>query len=405
MKRTISLLLTLMMLLAFAVPAAQAANSPPPASNIANVTLDGSRIDTEHLACVVNGRTMIPIRCLAEPMGADVWYDSELKAACISRAGVEIIMPIGSKTCTVNGEPFEMDIAPYVENGRTMIPARYVSELFGQTIEWIPEGRIAAVTENKSLAGETNLEAWALAMGSYLNYSNTGDADWFGGLQRGFSMSKDSIGQPSAIGFIYSYEWARHILESSWSITDRETLIDTVWQMTFFGHNFHYMSTVAMIDSLTDAEYKAIVDEAVGMDKYMFPYTKELDKKWGDTGIIAWDLFRMSNLVQWGYTAGYITYPEALALLEPAATLMQEYFDSWEDAYENYLDGYNWWARENVLNKDVWTSTRGPKVTTLMEKYPELFNDELFDTPIVSVTGVSFEDLLPEIDANTESNE
>lgn len=88
----------------------------------ASVTLDGNRIDTENLAKVVNGRTMIPVRCLAEQMGAEVSYDSTLKAARIVRAGVEIIMPIGSKTCTVNGKPFQMDAAPYIENGRTMIP-------------------------------------------------------------------------------------------------------------------------------------------------------------------------------------------------------------------------------------------------------------------------------------------
>jgi len=420
MKRRVSLFLTLMMILVWAAPAAQAAENAEPTSgeavyadldeeaerkkSLANVTLDGARVDTEGLARVVNGRTMIPVRCLAEQLGATVWYDSTLKAACISRAGVDIIMPIGSKTCTVNGEPFQMDVAPYIENGRTMIPARYVSELFGQSIVWVPEGRIAAVTENKTLAGNTNLEAWALAMGSYLNESNHGDADWFGGLPRGFSMSKDSIGQYAAVGYIYSYDLARYILENSWGITDRESLIDTVWQMTFFGHNLQFVTTAAMLDALPDGDYQEIVDAAEGMEKYMFPYTKQLCDKWGTTGIIAWDLFRMSNLVQWGYTAGYITYPEALALLEPAATVLQESFDSWEDAYENYLDGYNWWARENVLNKNVWASTRGPKVKAIMKEYADLFDDKLFTTPIKSVEGVDLDALLAEsVAADTES--
>ena len=108
------------------------------AASRAKVTLDGNRIDTENLAKVVNGRTMIPVRCLAEQMGAEVSYDKTLGAARIVRAGVEIIMPIGSKTCTVNGEPFQMDVVPYIENGRTMIPARYVSELFGQASSGSP---------------------------------------------------------------------------------------------------------------------------------------------------------------------------------------------------------------------------------------------------------------------------
>ncbi len=365
----------------------------------ASVTLDGNRIDTENLAKVVNGRTMIPVRCLAEQMGAEVSYDSTLKAARIVRAGVEIIMPIGSKTCTVNGKPFQMDAAPYIENGRTMIPARYVSELFGQSIQWVSETRTAAVTENKSLAGDTNLEQWAMPMGAYLGAVNNGGRLIFGGKGRGLSYSKDVIGQPSAAGTVYTYEWARYLLEDSWSIRDRAGLIETVCSMTAAGHNANFLHDVEMIASMTDAEYRALLSQASGVDAYMFPYTKALGEKWGERGILCWDLFRMSNLVQWGYAAGYLTYPEALALLEPAAAALHENFSSWEEACENYLDGYNWWARENVGSKDPWTVTRGPYLKNLMEKNPAVFDDALFSAPIKGVDGISAETLLASVQA------
>lgn len=366
----------------------------------AKVTLDGNRIDTENLARVVNGRTMIPVRCLAEQMGADVSYDSTLKAARIVRAGVEIIMPIGSKTCTVNGEPFQMDVAPYIENGRTMIPARYVSELFGQNIQWISDTRTAAVTENKALAGDTNLEQWAMAMGAYLGAANNGgNLTVFGGKGRGQSYSKDVIGQPMAMGTVYTYEWARYMLEDGWSIHDRAELIQTVCAMTVAGHNASFLHDVDMIASMTDAQYRALLSQATGMDAYMFPYTKALGEKWGERGILCWDLFRMSNLVQWGYAAGYLTYPEALALLEPAATALHDNFSSWEEACENYLDGYNWWARENVGSKDPWTVTRGPYLKNLMEKNPAVFDDALFSAPIKGVDSISAETLLASVQA------
>lgn len=366
----------------------------------AKVTLDGNRIDTENLARVVNGRTMIPVRCLAEQMGADVSYDSTLKAARIVRAGVEIIMPIGSKTCTVNGEPFQMDVAPYIENGRTMIPARYVSELFGQNIQWISDTRTAAVTENKALAGDTNLEQWAMAMGAYLGAANNGgNLTVFGGKGRGQSYSKDVIGQPMAMGTVYTYEWARYMLEDGWSIHDRAELIQTVCAMTVAGHNASFLHDVDMISSMTDAQYRALLSQATGMDAYMFPYTKALGEKWGERGILCWDLFRMSNLVQWGYAAGYLTYPEALALLEPAATALHDNFSSWEEACENYLDGYNWWARENVGSKDPWTVTRGPYLKNLMEKNPAVFDDALFSAPIKGVDSISAETLLASVQA------
>ena len=105
----------------------------------------------------------------------------------------------------------------------------------------------------------------------------------------------------------------------------------------------------------------------------------------------------MSNLVQWGYVAGYVTYPEALALLEPAATLLQKNFKNWNEAFENYLDGYNWWARENVGTKDPWTVTRGPYVKKLMQNYSELFDNSLFKNPIRSVDGVTAEQLLASV--------
>ena len=365
----------------------------------ASVTLDGNRIDTENLAKVVNGRTMIPVRCLAEQMGAEVSYDKALGVARIVRAGVEIIMPIGSKTCTVNGKPFQMDAAPYIENGRTMIPARYVSELFGQSIQWVSETRTAAVTENKSLAGDTNLEQWAMPMGAYLGAVNNGGRLIFGGKGRGLSYSKDVIGKPSAPGTIYTYQWARYLLEDSWSIRDRAGLIETVCSMTAAGHNVNFLHDVEMIASMTDAEYRALLSQVSGVDAYMFPSTKALGEKWGQRGILCWDLFRMSNLVQWGYAAGYLTYPEALALLEPAAAALRENFSSWEEACENYLDGYNWWARENVGNKDPWTVTRGPYLKNLMEKNPAVFDDALFSAPIKGVDGISAETLFASVQA------
>lgn len=298
---------------------------------------------------------------------------------------------------TLDGNRIDTENLAKVVNGRTMIPARYVSELFGQSIQWVSETRTAAVTENKALAGDTNLEQWAMPMGAYLGAVNNGGQLIFGGKGRGLSYGMDAIGKPSAAGDLYTYEWARYILEDSWSIRDRAGLIETVCSMTAAGHNANFLHDVEMIASMTDAEYRALLSEATGVDAYMFPYTKALGEKWGERGILCWDLFRMSNLVQWGYAAGYLTYPEALALLEPAAAALRENFSSWEEACENYLDGYNWWARENVGSKDPWTVTRGPYLKNLMEKNPAVFDDALFSAPIKGVDGISAQALLESV--------
>ena len=76
---------------------------------------------------------------------------------------------------------------------------------------------------------------------------------------------------------------------------------------------------------------------------------------------------------------------------------MQENFKSWDGAFENYLDGYNWWAREDVGTKDPWTVTRGPYVKKLMQNYSELFDDAMFKSPIKGVPGVTAESLLASV--------
>jgi len=103
---------------------------------------------------------------------------------------------------------------------------------------------------------------------------------------------------------------------ASWNIPDRENLAQTVLSMTLYGHDSTFREMALDVKGRTQAEREEISAVSDAWPAYMWEYTEYVDEKWGDRGIMAWDLFRMSNLVQWGYTAGYVTYEEALALLE-----------------------------------------------------------------------------------------
>ena len=355
--------------------------------SIDGVTLSPDRIYADgkeyaRYAKIINGRTVVPIRWVAERLGADVEWVPESRAVRLIRAGVQIDMPIGSTTAYKNGVPFEMDIAPYVEDGATMIPVRYVAEFFGQQVDFNTETRTVEIREDKSALGESNLEAWALPMGAMLNVLNgRRDPCFWGSYPRGYSYLR-------GYGMDNAQDYARGMLNGdSWFIENREDLIETVCRMTFFGHNISFLADVEMINSWTRSEYQAVLKNATGMDAYMFPYTKQLGEKWGSRGILCWDLFRMSNLVQWGYLAGYVTYPEALTLLEPAAQLLHDNFKNWDEAYENYLDGYNWWARINVLGIDPWTVTRGVLCRNMLNdpSMQTVLDDTLFQTGVIGL--------------------
>ncbi len=342
--------------------------------------LDGKSIinDNDVPPEIRDGRTMIPIRTLAERLGADVGWEQATRQVTLKRAGVTIVMTVDSKTAYVNGKAVEMDVAPYIVDGRTLIPARYVAEFFGQKVGWDNAQRRVDVTEDKSAAGSSNLEAWALPMGAMLSYLNQGDMRVFGLYNRGQDTILPATGGIAPPGggdyeMVPPCERCRLTLRQSWDIGNREELVYTVCSMTLHGHN----------DSFLEAAASASADAG----------TRRISARWGDRGILCWDLFRMANLVQWGYMAGYVTYPEALALLEPAATLLCENFSSWDEAYENYLDGYIWWSGDDA--EGPWDTGRGINYKSMSSS--SIFNDALFQTGVIPVPGVTAEQLLQEV--------
>lgn len=379
MKKLCTILLTLALTLSLSAPALALHEGE------IGICLDGDTYyPTDLPVQVQNGRTMVPIRDLAEKLGADVEWVQESQQIVMTRAGSTVTMTLGETAADVDGAAMEMDAAPYAVEGRTLIPARYVAEFFGQKVTWDQEKQMVVVEEDKSVAGDSNLEAWALPMGAMLVRMNYGRIEGFGGDGRAVPMSYSTNSGMSPV--MTMAEFARETLADSWSIYGRTDLIETVASMTVAGHNLDFLEAAAIADSLTDAELEDLIAQSGEVDAYMWPYTKALSEKWGDKGILAWDLFRMSNLAQWGYAAGYVTYAEALALVEPAATLLCETFSSWDEAYENYLDGYNWWNRTDLDGQDVWDTYRGRLYRSMSTgEYAGLFDDSLFTTGVIGL--------------------
>lgn len=342
-----------------------------------------------------NNRIMVPLRAIAEALGADVEWIAERNEVVLVRAGVTITLPIGGSVAKVNGKEMALDAPCYAKNGRTLVPLRFVSEAFGQSVVWDGDARRADITEDKTVAGDSNLEAWALPMGAMLNYLNTKGATYFGGSRRcaiyhpTTAPGKTGLAMFDKTGLeVRMYRECRNKLEG-WNINSRDGLINTVLSMTMYGHDATFREMAADVKLRTPEERAEISAASDAWPDYMWEYTEQLDEKWGEKGIMAWDLFRMSNLVQWGYTAGYVTYAEALELLEPAATILCENFSSWDEAYENYLDGYNWWARNDVLGQDIWQTERGKYYRDMKEneEIGPIFDDTLFETGVISLPG------------------
>jgi hypothetical protein len=97
---------------------------------------------------ISNDRTFVPVRFLGNALGVDdnniVWDNSSRTA--ILNGKNELKLTIGRKAITVNSQEKAIDVAPMiVDPGRTMLPARYVAEGLGFTVDWDDQNRLVVV--------------------------------------------------------------------------------------------------------------------------------------------------------------------------------------------------------------------------------------------------------------------
>jgi len=302
------------------------------------ITIDGrSLFLVDQPPIIEDGRTLVPIRLVAESLGARVEWDPTTQTTTLERAGVEVSLTIGTTTAQVNGENVTLDVAPIILNGRTLLPVRFIAETFSQDVQWDAENRVIRITEDMTFAEGSNIREWLIGAGAIMGRVNaiTGADPYFMGLFR-----RDVSGVTSA----------RTILRGSWGANNREELLDVIYNIANYGHSLALEFDIALFNSLSVSEQEHVLRNAQGVDAFMWPYILYLDEKWGDKSIRAWDWFRVATLCRWGYTAGFITLEEAFIIFEPVAVALQATFESWDEAIENYLDGFAFWARVDVNN-------------------------------------------------------
>ena len=100
---------------------------------------------------IKDGRTMVPFRALGEALGAEVVWDNDARTVTYTLGDNEVVMTIGETTYTVNGEEATMDVAPEIVDSRTFVPSRFVTEALGATITPLAnaDGTTAAIVIQK----------------------------------------------------------------------------------------------------------------------------------------------------------------------------------------------------------------------------------------------------------------
>jgi len=110
------------------------------------VTVDGHATKVDAAPEIVAGRTFVPIRFIAETFGSTVMWLPETRSIAITLGTTTIGLQIGNKTAVIKGDIIALDAAPYIKNGRSMVPLRVISESFGSDVAWNAAKHVITIT-------------------------------------------------------------------------------------------------------------------------------------------------------------------------------------------------------------------------------------------------------------------
>ena len=111
------------------------------------ISVFGREIKNDVAPKIVNDRTMLPIRIVAESLGGTVTWNGELQRVTIQKGADVILITIGADTAYVNGTAVKLDAAAFVENGRTYLPLRFISETLGAQVAWDEAEKTVTITK------------------------------------------------------------------------------------------------------------------------------------------------------------------------------------------------------------------------------------------------------------------
>jgi hypothetical protein len=121
----------------------------PPATGGISVIVDGKSLSFDVPPQIVNGRTMVPLRVIFEEMGATIIWDSTTQTVTATKGDTVVILTIGNTSPMVNGQIVSIDQPGIIIDGRTLAPLRYVAEAFGGTVFWDENSQAAIITTTK----------------------------------------------------------------------------------------------------------------------------------------------------------------------------------------------------------------------------------------------------------------
>lgn len=119
---------------------------PVPSSEY-KVILKEKYLITDVDPMLLGARIFVPLRAIFEGLGATVEWEEETETITGTKNDKVVVLTIGSETATINDTQVTLDAVPVVIDGRTLVPVRFIAESLGATVEWDEPTKTAIIAE------------------------------------------------------------------------------------------------------------------------------------------------------------------------------------------------------------------------------------------------------------------
>jgi len=164
---------------------------PAAAAEPVKIQINGARLATDVDPVIIEGRTLVPVRAIAEGFGAEVGWNGASRQVTVNKGGNAVILTIDNTNYTKNGQALKMDVPAQIVSDRTMVPVRVVSESLDAQVDWNGETRTVIIAKQEEDNGSTPEQV--------LEKSLTATAALDGARFKGNIEANTGVGDPVAI--------------------------------------------------------------------------------------------------------------------------------------------------------------------------------------------------------------
>lgn len=123
------------------------------------IEYNGKIVKSDVAPYIQNERTMVPIRFISETLGYKVTWDNDKREVGVKGKDTEILLKVDSKNALVNGKEVKLDSPASIKKERTFVPLRFVAENLKAEVKWDKENFKVIINDKNSSSLSLNLSA------------------------------------------------------------------------------------------------------------------------------------------------------------------------------------------------------------------------------------------------------